>query len=53
MTSARLSFCFGVHNHQPIGKFDSVLAEATTRAYRPVLHGAATEVWTAVTVSAT
>jgi alpha-amylase len=31
----RLSFCFGVHNHQPIGNFDSVLAEATERAYRP------------------
>jgi 4-alpha-glucanotransferase len=35
VTSDRLSFCFGVHNHQPIGNFDSVLAEATERAYRP------------------
>jgi alpha-amylase len=34
----RLSFCFGVHNHQPIGNFDSVLAEATERAYRPFLE---------------
>jgi hypothetical protein len=34
----RLSFCFGVHNHQPIGNFDSVLAEATDRAYRPFLE---------------
>jgi 4-alpha-glucanotransferase len=33
-----LSFCFGVHNHQPIGNFDSVLAEATERAYRPFLE---------------
>ena len=31
----RLAFCFGVHDHQPIGNFDSVLAEATERAYRP------------------
>jgi alpha-amylase len=31
----RLAFCFGVHNHQPIGNFDSVLEEATERAYRP------------------
>jgi alpha-amylase len=34
----RLSFCFGVHNHQPIGNFDSVLTEATERAYRPFLE---------------
>ena len=27
-----LSFCFGVHNHQPIGNFDSVLVEATRGA---------------------
>ena len=38
MTSDRLAFCFGVHNHQPIGNFDSVLAEATERAYRPFLE---------------
>ena len=37
MASDRLSFCFGVHNHQPIGNFDSVLAEATARAYHPFL----------------
>jgi alpha-amylase len=36
--SDRLSFCFGVHNHQPIGNFDSVLTEATERAYRPFLE---------------
>jgi 4-alpha-glucanotransferase len=33
-----LAFCFGVHNHQPIGNFDSVLLEATERAYRPFLE---------------
>ena len=38
MTSERLAFCFGVHNHQPIGNFDSVLTEATERAYRPFLE---------------
>jgi hypothetical protein len=30
-----LAFCFGVHNHQPIGNFDSVLAETTEHAYQP------------------
>jgi alpha-amylase len=34
----RLAFCFGVHNHQPIGNFDSVVMEATERAYRPFLE---------------
>jgi alpha-amylase len=33
-----LAFCFGVHNHQPIGNFDSVMVEATERAYRPFLE---------------
>jgi 4-alpha-glucanotransferase len=30
-----LAFCFGVHNHQPIGNFDSVVAETTEHAYQP------------------
>jgi len=34
----RLAFCFGVHNHQPVGNFDHVLAEATERAYHPFLE---------------
>ena len=34
----RLAFCFGVHNHQPVGNFDHVLVEATERAYRPFLE---------------
>jgi len=34
----RLAFCFGVHNHQPIGNFDHVMLEATERAYRPFLE---------------
>ena len=34
----RLAFCFGVHNHQPIGNFDHVMVEATERAYRPLLE---------------
>jgi 4-alpha-glucanotransferase len=33
-----LALCFGVHNHQPIGNFDSVVVEATERAYRPFLE---------------
>jgi 4-alpha-glucanotransferase len=34
----RLAFCFGIHNHQPVGNFDHVLVEATERAYRPFLE---------------
>jgi len=30
-----LDFCFGVHNHQPIGNFDGVLRETTELAYHP------------------
>jgi alpha-amylase len=30
-----LTFIFGVHNHQPLGNFDEVIAEAVGRAYRP------------------
>ncbi|HEV8472940.1 MAG TPA: alpha-amylase/4-alpha-glucanotransferase domain-containing protein [Methylomirabilota bacterium] len=33
-----LAFCFGVHDHQPIGNFDGVLVETTERAYRPFLE---------------
>jgi alpha-amylase len=32
-----LDFCFGVHNHQPIGNFDGVLRETTEQAYHPFL----------------
>jgi len=32
-----LALCFGVHNHQPVGNFDHVVAEATERAYAPLL----------------
>ncbi len=38
MTHDRLAFCFGIHNHQPIGNFDHVLVEATERAYHPFLE---------------
>ena len=38
MSPASLAFCFGVHNHQPIGNFESVLRETTARAYRPFLE---------------
>src|SRR4030095_11207811 len=30
-----LDFCFGIHNHQPIGNFDGVLRETTELAYQP------------------
>jgi hypothetical protein len=38
LSDASLAFCFGVHNHQPIGNFESVLRETTERAYRPFLE---------------
>jgi len=30
-----LTFVFGIHNHQPLGNFDEVVAEAVRIAYRP------------------
>lgn len=33
----RINTVFAVHNHQPIGNFDSVCEEACERAYRPFL----------------
>ena len=38
MSSGPLAFCFGIHNHQPIGNFEGVLRETTERAYRPFLE---------------
>jgi alpha-amylase len=38
VSGASLAFCFGVHNHQPIGNFEGVLRETTARAYRPFLE---------------
>ena len=35
MNHDSLAFCFGVHNHQPIGNFEGVLRETTAHAYRP------------------
>jgi 4-alpha-glucanotransferase len=32
---AELHFLFGVHNHQPAGNFDGVVAEAAAAAYHP------------------
>ena len=36
--SDELHFLFGVHNHQPIGNFDSVVDDAILRAYHPFLE---------------
>ncbi|HKX18212.1 MAG TPA: alpha-amylase/4-alpha-glucanotransferase domain-containing protein [bacterium] len=33
----RLAFSLTLHNHQPVGNFDHVFAEATERAYAPML----------------
>ena len=36
--SEPLHFLFGVHNHQPVGNFDGVIADAVARAYAPFLE---------------
>lgn len=33
-----VQFVFGLHNHQPVGNFDHVFAEAYDRAYHPFLE---------------
>ncbi|HXG03971.1 MAG TPA: alpha-amylase/4-alpha-glucanotransferase domain-containing protein [Candidatus Binatia bacterium] len=38
MSAPDLTLCFGVHNHQPVGNFDHVVAEAVARAYHPFLE---------------
>jgi 4-alpha-glucanotransferase len=35
---ARRTLLLCIHNHQPVGNFDSVLEEATLRSYRPFLE---------------
>jgi alpha-amylase len=30
-----VNFCFGTHNHQPIGNFDYVIEEAYKKSYLP------------------
>ncbi|RKY47945.1 MAG: 4-alpha-glucanotransferase, partial [Candidatus Neomarinimicrobiota bacterium] len=32
-----IQFIFGVHNHQPVGNFDSVFEEACEKSYYPFL----------------
>jgi alpha-amylase len=48
--SERLSFLFGVHNHQPVGNFESVVHEATVQAYDPFFRCLADVDGLAVTV---
>jgi hypothetical protein len=36
--SERLAFLLGVHNHQPAGNFEAVVADAVSRAYHPFLE---------------
>jgi len=33
-----INFAFGIHNHQPVGNFDSVFEESYERAYLPFLE---------------
>jgi 4-alpha-glucanotransferase len=45
-----LHFLFGVHNHQPAGNFDGVIAEAAAAAYHPFFEVIRSEPDVAVTV---
>lgn len=36
--SKKVSFIFGLHNHQPVGNFDHVFEEAYRKAYSPFLE---------------
>ena len=36
--SEELAFLFGIHNHQPAGNFEPVVADAVVRAYLPLLE---------------
>ena len=38
--SEAIRFLFGVHNHQPVGNFDSVILDAARSAYHPFLEAA-------------
>ena len=38
MSDDRLHFLLGIHNHQPVGNFDSVVDDAAVRAYHPFLE---------------
>jgi alpha-amylase/alpha-mannosidase (GH57 family) len=38
--SEGVRFLFGVHNHQPVGNFDSVVLDAARSAYHPFLEAA-------------
>ncbi len=38
MSDERLHFLLGIHNHQPVGNFDSVVDDAIARAYHPFLE---------------
>ncbi len=49
-TGAELHFLFGVHNHQPAGNFDGVIAEAVAAAYRPFFEALRSERDIALTV---
>ena len=33
----RLAFCFGIHNHQPVGNFGWVIRDLWDHAYEPLL----------------
>ena len=41
MSDEPLHFLFGIHNHQPVGNFDSVVDDAIRQAYHPFLQTAA------------
>lgn len=38
MSEQRINLCLGIHNHQPVGNFDFVFAEAYQKSYLPFLE---------------
>ncbi|MCK5077368.1 MAG: DUF1926 domain-containing protein [Calditrichia bacterium] len=34
----KINFCFGLHNHQPVGNFDFVFESAYEKSYKPLLE---------------
>lgn len=35
---SKVTFCFGIHDHQPVGNFGWVISDAVARSYRPFLE---------------
>lgn len=50
MIDKKITFLFGVHNHQPVGNFDFVFEEACQKSYLPFLQAVARRPWFRFTI---